>query len=34
MLPKLESHRGSSMEISSGIRADIRKRWKKDLRKK
>ena len=30
MLPKLELHRGSSMEISSGTRVDIRKRWKKD----
>ena len=34
MLPKLESHRVSSMEFSSGTRVDIRKRWKKDLRKK
>ena len=32
MLPKLESHRGSSMEISSGSRVNIRKMWKKDLR--
>ena len=34
MLLKLELHRGSFMEFSSGIRVDIRKRWKKDLRKK
>ena len=34
MLPKLESHRGSSLEISSDIRIDIRKRWKMDLKKK
>ena len=34
MLPKLELHRGSSMEFSSGTMAGFRKRWKKDLRKK
>ena len=34
MLPKLELHRGSSMEFSSGTRVDIRKRWKKDLKTK
>ena len=34
MLPKLELHRGSSMEFSSGTMAGIRKRWKKDLKKK
>ena len=33
MLPKLELHRGSSMEFSSGTMAGIRKRWKKDLRR-
>ena len=32
MLPKLELHRGSSMEFSSGTMAGFRKRWKKDLR--
>ena len=31
MLPKLESHRGSSMEFSSGTRVDIRKRWEEEL---
>ena len=30
MLPKLESHRRSSMEISSGTRVDIRKSWKRN----
>ena len=30
MLPKLESHRGSSMEISSGTRVDIRKSLKRN----
>ena len=34
MLPKLELHRGSSMEFSSGTMAGFRKRWKKDLRNK
>ena len=34
MLPKLELHRGSSMEISSGTRVDIRKSWKRNWRKK
>ena len=31
MLPKLELHRGSFMEFSSGTRLDISKRWKKEL---
>ena len=34
MLPKLESHRGSSMEILSGIRVDIRKRVEEGLEEK
>ena len=34
MLPKLELHRGSFMEFSSGTRVDIKKKWKKDLKKK
>ena len=34
MLPKLESHRGSFMEFSSGTRVDIRKSWKRNWRKK
>ena len=34
MLPKLELHRGSSMEFSSGTMVGFRKRWKKDWRKK
>ena len=32
MLPKLELHRGSSMEFSSSTTAGIKKRWKKDLK--
>ena len=31
--PCSRRHRGSFMEFSSGTRVDIRKRWKKDLRK-
>ena len=31
MLPKLELHRGFSMEFSSGTMAGFRKRWKKGL---
>ena len=32
MLPKLESHTGSSMEISSGTRVDIREELEEELK--
>ena len=34
MLPKLELHRGSSMEFSSGTMAGFRKRWEEELENK
>ena len=34
MLPKLELHKGSSMEFSSGTMAGFRKKWRKDWKTK